>query len=118
MENETETPVEPTAAPKKKRAAKKTVKKAAAKKKAPAKKADNSSGRKGRTSAYTGKRIYKIVKDVKETGLRETGMARQAWDTIKEGMKVETYRETAPCGSGLARKALADFIVKKLVKVA
>lgn len=93
----------------KKAAPKKAVKKA---KKASA--TDSATGR-GRTSAYAGKKITKLV-ELEATGIRATGNIRACWDAIKNGITVEKYRENCP-DHGHARRVLADFIAKGYVKV-
>jgi antitoxin component of MazEF toxin-antitoxin module len=73
-------------------------------------------GKRGRRSAYIGTKI-KVLKKTEETGLRSKGNVRFCWDIIKDGMAYETYREKAGERGGLARRCLADFIVKGFVEV-
>ncbi len=91
-------------------------KKVAAKAKKAPKAKKESTGKKGRSSAYDGKKIY-LLKTHEESGLRGSGLTFDCFKAIKEGITVEKYRENAP-NSALARKVLADFIEKKIVKVA
>lgn len=70
----------------------------------------------GRKSAYDGKKIIKLV-NTEQTTLRASGSVRETWDSIKNGMKVETFRQNAPSGYSLSRKMLADFVAKGWCKV-
>lgn len=121
-ENQQPTAAAPAAPAKKKTApAKKAVaKKAAAPAKGAAKKAAAAPAKEskgaGRVSSYAGKKIYRLVK-TDATKLRETGTIRAFWDSIKEGIKVDTWRESHGALSGAARKALADFIAKGYCEV-
>ena len=89
------------------------------KKKKPAAKAKpvkkEEAGQRGRVAAYTGMKIFKLKK-TEETGLRESGRVRECWNSIREGMSVDTFRANSD-DSGAAQAILRTFVAKGLVKV-
>jgi hypothetical protein len=76
-------------------------------------------GKRGRTSAYAGKKVT-AIKKTEDTALRDSGNVRTCWDVIAKagdsGILFEKYREKTGM-PGFARKALADFIKVGYAKV-
>ena len=81
---------------------------------APAPDAKSSGGR-GRVAGAAGKKIHKLV-NTEDTALRDSGLVRDCWNLIKEGMTVEKYRESA-ADSGHALATLRTFVAKGYVEL-
>lgn len=76
---------------------------------------EQKAAKRGRVSAYSGKKIFRLTKYV---NFREGSDRMKSWKTItRDGISVDLYRTNAPAGSGIARRHLASFIEEGLVEL-